>query len=250
MKALFVLIAVTAMLLCSGVAQAAPSVVFVNSDPVVAVHSNFRGQTVTLFGSVEAAPGEILDPLAVVVLVQGPSSDWVVREKSRQFGLVLNAASAGYSRIPGYYAILSSGPLAQIADAEVLSQQRFSLLGVAEAARAPGADAEFDQQLVRMMRQSGYFIEGERAVVMLSPTAFSVRVPLASDAPNGLYLARAFILSGGRVIADTTTRFTVRTQGFERYVAVAARTHPLLYGLAAIIIALATGWLGGVLFKR
>jgi hypothetical protein len=30
----------------------------------------------------------------------------------------------------------------------------------------------------------------------------------------------------------------------------AAVDHPLLYGLAAVILALFTGWLGGVVFRR
>jgi hypothetical protein len=42
----------------------------------------------------------------------------------------------------------------------------------------------------------------------------------------------------------------VRTQGFERFVADTARMNPAFYGFATILLALLTGWLGGVLFKR
>lgn len=236
---------------CTGAsAQEKVDVVFLNSDPVVAVHSNFRGQTVTLFGSIEPVAGELKGRFSVVVLVQGPLSDWVVREKERQMGLVLNSASAYYLHTPGYYAILSSSPLSQIASSTVRNQPNLSFAGIAASARDKGYDGLFDEEFVRLMRKSGNYVEGDRSVVMHSSSLFSVRIPLASNAANGLYLARAFILSDGAVVAETTTRFTVRTLGFERYMADTARNSPAIYGLASVIVALATGWLGGVLFRR
>ncbi|MBF0678612.1 MAG: TIGR02186 family protein [Devosia sp.] len=237
-------------LVSAAFAQDQVEVVFVNSDPVVAVHSNFRGQAITLFGNIEPTAGAPSGPYSVVVLVQGPSSDWVVREKERQFGLFLNSGSAHYAATPSYYAILSSSPLAQIADPEIIGQPRLSLPGMAVLARSDEGAEDFDAEFVRLMRRSGRFVEEERGVNMLSPTAFSVRVPLASDVTNGLYLARALVFSNGQIVGEATTRFTVRTQGFERFVADTARMNPALYGFATILLALLTGWLGGVLFKR
>lgn len=250
MRHLLALIAMMVLTCAPLVAQDAVNVVFVNSDPVVAVHSNFRGQTVTLFGNIEPGDGAPAGPYSVVVLVQGPSSDWVVREKERQGGLVLNSVSAHYAQTPSYYAILSSSPLGQIVAPEVVDKQRLSFAGLAVLTRQGDDTSNLDPEFVRLMRSAGNFIEGERGVVMHSATTFSARVPVASNAVNGVYLARALIIADGQVIGETTTRFTVRTQGFERYVANLARSNPVLYGLATILIALGTGWLGGVLFKR
>lgn len=250
MRHLFALILMLLLSSSAVVAQDVVNVVFVNSDPVVAVHSNFRGQTVTLFGNIEPGQSATDGPYSVVVLVQGPSSDWVVREKERQGGLVLNSASAHYTQTPSYYAILSSSPLAQIVSPEVVDKQRLSFAGLAALTRQGDDTSNLDSEFVRLMRSAGNFIEGERGVVMHSATTFSARVPVASNAVNGLYLARALIIADGKVVGETTTRFTVRTQGFERYVANLARSNPVLYGLATILLALGTGWLGGVLFKR
>ena len=249
MRRLLALIALS-FVSCAAVAQEQMNVVFLNSDPVVAVHSNFRGQTVTLFGSIEPNVDGPKGPYSVVVLVQGPSSDWIVREKERQGGLVLNSASAHYTQTPSYYAILSSSPLAQIVTPEIIDGQRLSFAGLAALARQGEDSSDLDAEFVRLMRSAGNFIEGERGVVLHSATTFSARVPVASNAANGLYLARALVIADGKVVAETTTRFTVRTQGFERYVANLARSNPVLYGLATILLALGTGWLGGVLFKR
>lgn len=226
--------------------QAQVDVVVTNSDPVVAVHSNFRGQAVTLFGTIDPLPDDDTS-YDVVVVVQGPSTDWVVREKQRQFGLVLNAGSVRYDRVPGYYGVFSSRPLAQLG---LQDQPRFDLAALAASLSGEADEPVFDAEFVRLMAAAGRFSVADRGVTMLSPTAFSVRIPIASNATNGLYLARAFVVSNGEIIGEGTTRYTVRTQGFERYVAELARSNPPLYGLATILIALATGWLGGVLFRR
>ncbi|UYN98573.1 MAG: TIGR02186 family protein [Devosia sp.] len=237
------------LFLLPSAAMAQVEVVLTNSDPVVAVHSNFRGQAVTLFGSITPAPPADA-PYAVVVVVQGPSTDWVVREKQRQFGFVLNAASARYDQVPAYYGIFSTSPLSQVLDPAAPENTRFDLAALAASLRDLTANSDFDAEFVRLMQGKGRFSQAERGVTMLSDTAFSLRVPIESNATNGLYLARAYVIGKGQVLGETTTRFTVRTQGFERYVADLARFNPPLYGLAAVLIALATGWLGGVLFRR
>jgi hypothetical protein len=42
----------------------------------------------------------------------------------------------------------------------------------------------------------------------------------------------------------------VRKSGFENFVFVASRQQPLLYGIVCVLLALGTGWLAGVVFKR
>ena len=42
----------------------------------------------------------------------------------------------------------------------------------------------------------------------------------------------------------------MRKIGFERFLALSAVQQPALYGLICVILALFTGWLGGVIFKR
>jgi hypothetical protein len=52
------------------------------------------------------------------------------------------------------------------------------------------------------------------------------------------------------VVAQGAQRFFVQKSGFERFVGEAAVNQPLLYGIATVLLALITGWLGGVLFRR
>ncbi|WP_404406632.1 TIGR02186 family protein [Pelagibacterium halotolerans] len=52
------------------------------------------------------------------------------------------------------------------------------------------------------------------------------------------------------VVSSSSSSFFVRTQGlFERAISRPAFVRSL-YGVAAVLIAAGTGWLGGVLFRR
>ncbi|MNT64219.1 putative transmembrane protein (Alph_Pro_TM) [compost metagenome] len=54
----------------------------------------------------------------------------------------------------------------------------------------------------------------------------------------------------GEIIARKSEGFSVRKIGFERFLALSAVQQPLLYGVICVILALFTGWMGGVLFRR
>lgn len=241
-----------ALALCTALPASAQSVVFANSDPLVTIHSNFAGQTVTLFGNIEPDPGETLDPgvYNIVVLVRGPTSDRVVEMKDRRLGMILTADRAFYRRLPGYYAVLSSAPRNTILGEDDLAQPRLSLEGLANAALAEGDGERFNPELVRLMEERGLFYSGERSVTFLSHTTFATRIPLPAHIPNGVFIADALVVHDGEIVAQGSTRFLVRTEGFERALAVTSRDQPLYYGLAAVVLALVTGWLGGVLFRR
>lgn len=253
MSRLLLALATIVIVALAGRAAMAQGVVFANSDPLVTIHSNFTGQTMTLFGNVEAGQGGVPATGAydIIVLVRGPASDRIVRGRERQFGIMLNASEAVYRRLPGYYAVISSRPLDTILAEDVSADPQLSLAGLVAQTRQGGAvDDGLDAETIRLMSEAGLFIKSERGVSFLSNTTFATRLPLPSSVPNGLFVARAIVVANGEIVSENITSFTVRTEGFERFVARAARNNPLLYGLATVLLALATGWMGGVLFKR
>lgn len=248
-----ILLALLLALVAGGVALA-QGVVTATSDPTIRVQSTFTGETITLFGNIEPdAAGELPPgPYDVVVVLRGPAADRVVRQKSRQLGLILNSDFALYQGLPSFYRVLSSRPLSALADEEVLEAHALTLEGLADRALAEttGTADTFDAELVRLMREEGLFATDPRGVQFLSPTLFSARVALPANVPNGSFLARTIVFSNGEVVAQRASRFFVRTEGFERFLAESARDTPLLYGLATVLLAIVTGWLGGVLFRR
>jgi hypothetical protein len=52
------------------------------------------------------------------------------------------------------------------------------------------------------------------------------------------------------MIARTSSSFEIMTVGFERFIANAAVNHGLGYGLATTVMAVVTGWMASILFRR
>ncbi len=227
----------------------------------VSINSTFAGESLTLFGNVEAPIGEngrsVTGPFDIIIVIQGPSTQRVVRQKSPQLGIWLNSDEVTFSAVPAYYHILATGPLNKITDEETLEEQRIGLVYQAVVPQYEGqSEAEkaheqgFADQLVRLMGEAEMFGLSERRVSFLSQTFYNTNLTLPANVPNGTYLAKTYLFANGELLDQKAERFVVRTTGAERFIGNAARDFPLAYGLTSVLLALFTGWLGAVAFRR
>lgn len=226
------------------------------SNQTIQITSSFAGETISVFGSIEpdraagetAAPG----PYQVIIVVEGPLADRVARQKTNLAGIWLNTDQVMFEHFPSFFHVLSSDRLTDIADLITLTIE--NILPEAQAGQATTAgwykSAVFGRELVRLMTERGLFGVHEQGVQFLSDTAYTARLALPSDIPNGAFISRTYVFKNGAIIARGSEGFTVRKSGFERFLGLFAVQQPVLYGIACVILALGTGWLGGVAFRR
>ena len=158
-----------------------------------------------------------------------------------------------FKQFPSFYEVIASGKLDAITDPGFLDAEGILPSAVARAASAEGETPraqQFGTELVRLMSEEGHFGVQEGSIQFLSPTAYTAKLNLPSDVANGPFLAHTFVLKGKQLVAETSEGFSVRKTGIENFVFVASRTQPLLYGLVCVALALGTGWLAGVVFRR
>ena len=225
------------------------------STPNVLITSSFDGAVLSLFGTIEAdTPGVALTgPYNVIVVITGPLQDRVARRKTNSFGIWRNTEQVTFKQFPSFYDVLSSGKLDVIAPADVLAGENILPADQARASASEGETAraeEFGTELVRLMTSDGHFLVKEDGVRFLSSTAYVAQLTLPSDVANGPFLAHTMVFKDKQLVAEHREGFSVRKSGFENFIFVASRTQPLLYGLVCVALALGTGWLAGVVFKR
>lgn len=226
------------------------------SNTTVQITSSFAGETVTLFGNIEPDTGSgepfVQGPFHVIVVIEGPLADRVARRKTNNFGIWINTEQVKFEEFPSFFKVLSSGNLTDITDEATLAVE--NILPEAQAHHSAVAgwwnSVVFGQALVRLMTERGFFGVNESGVRFLSDTAFSAQVLLPHDIANGPFIARTYVFKDGKIVATRSEGFAVRKTGFERFLYIAALDYPLPYGLACVILAIFTGWLGGVIFKR
>ncbi|WP_437361223.1 TIGR02186 family protein [Inquilinus limosus] len=219
------------------------------SDHVIAINTGFTGTRVLLFGATEGEGG-------VAVVVRGPTDRATVREKDRVAGVWLNHESMKFSNVPGFYAVASSKPLEELAPPPVLERAGIGLkylqLTVSDDDRDAGPEAigAFRDALIRGLQRRGLYVTETGQVSFLSGRLFRTRIEFPANVPTGQYQVEVYLFRGGQVVDAQTTPLIVGKVGLGAEIYQFAQSEPALYGLAAIIVAVASGWLASVVFRR
>ncbi|MPZ56134.1 MAG: TIGR02186 family protein [Rhizobiales bacterium] len=224
----------------------------------IQVTSNFGGEDLVLFGSVERDAATIprRGGYDIVVTVTGPRKTFVTRRKERRLGIWINVDSREFDGTPTFLAVLTNRPVDQIASEDVrrrlkigLDYQSLPQQNGANVADVVPEDA-FRKAFIRINVQHQLYQESANAVTFLTPNLFRAAIPLPASVPVGTYAIDVKLLADGALIARTTSAFEVIKAGFEQIVADTAHQQPFLYGLITALMALLTGWLASVVFRR
>src|SRR3546814_15789935 len=97
------------------------------------------------------------------------------------------------------------------------------------------------QCLVDLRRRAGLYVGCEHGVKITEGVLYRARLPLPARVPVGTYVAQTFLVQNGNVVAEARREITIDKSGFERFVYVAAQRSSFLYGLTAVLIAVALG---------
>jgi uncharacterized protein (TIGR02186 family) len=216
------------------------------SEHLIAITTGFVGTDVLLFGAIEGT-GD------VVVVVRGPARNEVVRRKGRIAGIWINEREVEFSGVPSFYVVASAKPLEQILSpvARTRHEIGFDYLQFAPMRTIAPAEAnEFRQALIRNKQREDLYVSEVGKVSFLGSRLFRTRLYFPSNVPTGTYTADVFLVRDGNVISAQSTPLVVGKIGFGAELFDFAHRRPVLYGILAVVVALAAGWLAGVAFKR
>lgn len=226
------------------------------SELEISIDSNFIGAKLTLFGNVEPNFGEegrtLSGPYDIILVIEGPPASHTVRQKTQQLGIWLNSKGTIFANVPSFYHVINSRDASSVADEETLkiAQINFSEQIQERQGPVPSIDPFFLSQLKRLMENADLYGVSAGGVQFLSPTFYRAELELPANVPNGAFLAKTFLFANGELVDEEATRFFVRTTGIERLIEQTASDFPWLYGLICVLLALFTGWLGSVAFRR
>jgi uncharacterized protein (TIGR02186 family) len=227
------------------------------SSHVVQITSNFTGVELTLFGTVDSGPAAPPNGgYDVVATVTGPRQSTVAFQKERIFGIWINAASRRFIDVPSYLAVLSTRPFDSIAGADTLRHEQVGIANISLTQQIGPDVADvvpndpFRQAFVRLKQERNLYGETTNGVTFLTPTLYRASIFVPAEALVGDYDVDVKLFAGGAFIARRSSAFEIKTVGFEHFIASAAVNHGLAYGVATTMMAVMTGWLASVLFRR
>jgi len=180
----------------------------------------------------------------------------VTRRKERKFGIWINTDYRQFLKVPSYLALFSNRPFDAIASPEVQRRQQLGLNNVLLTQRVGPDYADvvpndaFRSAFVRLRSEHGLYREATSAVTFLTPTLFRTGIPLPGEVPIGTYDVEIKLFSDGALVTRTETAFEIVKVGFEQFVATNARQNGFEYGLVTAFMALMTGWMASIVFRK
>ncbi|MFM2129092.1 MAG: hypothetical protein RL477_638 [Pseudomonadota bacterium] len=234
-----------AALSCAPAARA-QQVVADLSRHLVAITTGFIGTEVLLFGAIDG-DGD------VIVVVRGPERPEVVRRKDRIGGIWINADTMTFASAPAFYAVAASRPVGEAVSQRLLTRHRIGteFLDLRPDRRVDAKTlADFRSGLIRNKVRQGLYLDKPAPVTFLGNRLFRTNLYFPANVPTGTYTVEVLQVHQGRVVSAQTTPLLISKIGVGAEVYRFAHRYSALYGLIAILIALAAGWAAGAIFRK
>jgi len=243
------------MLLPVAAAQAAePSLITDLSQERIDINTTFKGADLLVFGAVQYPSGVVPDKAPdIAIVLRGPPQPITVRRKERVAGVWLNTDAVRFESVPGFYAVATTRPIAELADDRTTAIYE---IGISNLQLSPASSASekvtraFEAGLIMARRRSGLFAEAPGGVQVTGNVLYRARIAIPSAVPVGDYGAEIHLVRDGRVIASTSVPIRIEKSGFERWIYVMAQEHSLIYGMVAVLAALMAGWIARLATRR
>lgn len=226
------------------------------STDKITITTDFSGTDLTIFGAISD-----VDPLTarqarydVIVVLEGPARPTVVRRKTRVLGMWINTRSETFVNVPASYSVTTTRPMQDIAQPQTYRQLSlgadYLYLQPLKRDDNPMTIEEFTNALRNLKITTGIYTQRIGGVQFLSQNLFRATLALAPNVPLGTHKARAFLFRNGVFIRETSAPLAIQKSGFEQSIFRIAHEYSFIYGVAAVLLALVTGWLGRLIFRR
>lgn len=218
----------------------------------IELRQGFTGAQLLLFGAILSPDGaSAVRDYDVVVVLEGPAHQMVLREKRKIAGMWVNAQYTTLRSVPSFYAVVANRPIREITDPRTSAIYQLGLdslqLSPSDSID-PARETHFAKGLVDLMQRQGLFHQDDHGVTINGQVLYSARINLPSSVQPGVYTAETFAVRKGRVVASATARIEVGKEGFEKAVADFSQKEALIYGLMAVAVSVVMGWMAGRLF--
>jgi len=156
------------------------------------------------------------------------------------------------------YKVHSTRPLAQVLRGDLgrrlgigyeVLKQNMQLKVARGTAQPDDRELVFDGVL-KLKRDANLYNIDEKRIEVTGGKLFKHYYRFPSAAKEGTYTAESYLIKDGRLIGRGVDRIVIKKTGLEATFTKLAHDHAVLYGLVAVVVALAMGLLVGLIFKK
>lgn len=210
---------------------------------------------ITYGGKTVAVTGRVPSGEECMIRVVGQEHPLHLKEKGKVWGILwMNVASLSYEEVPDLYFVRSSSPLSELTSSETLDTLMVGYEALKHHA-APETGSEENRlfgEMIKLKEHEGLYSVMENTITRTPGQDGMDTVEATLDfppkAPVGDYEVELVSFKNGKQDRMETATITLARSPFITWMSSLAVNKGLLYGIFAVIIALGSGLLTGVIF--
>ncbi len=232
------------------------------SHEKIYITSDFTGSEMIVFGTIngienliaQGGKNAVLDRYKVVVAVEGPEEPGVVRKKANILGIWINRDNVAFTAIPSSYLMMTSYEEKDENFKNTLEELRVGLdhtpFGLLDAASDGVSIANFRNAVIRLKEEKNLYKEMNNGIHFIADNLFKAKFDIPALIPVGDHVITTYLFEDNKVLSKTSHKVTITKTGFEQLMYDFSRNYGYIYGIVCVFLAMVTGWLSSVIFKR
>jgi hypothetical protein len=216
---------------------------------LIPITLGYHGMPVEIRG--QSAPGD-----DVIVKVTSEPAEIHLKYKGKAAGLVwMKLGTLIYENIPGTYLVSTSAPIDKALSPEARDQESIGYAALqkkavikAEKGELPAGD--WFTEFINFKKHEQIYALKEGDIHVEANGAYTLSLNWPYQAQPGKYTVEVITARGGQVTGKAEAAVTVEMTGFVGKISELASQHRAIYGIIAIVVALAVGFAVGNIFKK
>ena len=222
------------------------------SKQSIEVDVRFHGEKIYFFGTVPDPEAEV-----VVKLTPEHSPPMKLIRKGRVVLFWMGTKQFELKKLPYLYKLHSSKPLKEVLPPELATKLRLgyqTLKDDMDLHQLSGKEDPDDRDVmfdgfVKLKEEANLYRVEENRIRISKGRLFEHYFTFPDKAKEGDYLVESYAIKDGKVLAQSSDKITVKKVGIIAWLYRTSQESGVLYGIIAVVVALAAGLLVGVFFK-
>ncbi|WP_027179426.1 TIGR02186 family protein [Maridesulfovibrio bastinii] len=205
---------------------------------LIPIGTNFNGAELTVTGKVP-------EGTSAVIRLMGEPRDEFFKQKGKALGVLwMNLKTVELKQVPDVFLMGT--------DAKADINWEHSDLGFLSI-KGDTEDVVFDE-FIKLMERDGFYevekgvVSYEKSVDGMTPFTASISIPSAMH--KGVYEVEVLAVKDGQVAGKAVEELHTKLTGLPAMLSAFAFDHSLMYGIAAVIIAILAGLIMSMIFKE
>ena len=146
--------------------------------------------------------------------------------------------------------------MSEITETDELKKQKIGIHNVITTASLSSKDENietfksFKDALVRGQKTNGLYLDMPLKIDVVSKRLFKTNLHFTNNMTTGIYTVKVFSFQKKRLVSMVSKTISVEKIGIGAEVFKFAKEQSALYGLLAILIAVLSGWVASVIFRK